>query len=280
MNTFIRNTISFLDVFSWLLVFVFFGGSALLFGGDLFLASFGAFGIIVVMFIIAVSIEIIIESLKNTKGIGTLTGFITNGPEAVCLVVGLAVGDIIFAASTPLGSNFMNPFLLALAALLCGKFLATVSSHKLYTMVTILSSAALAGSFFLLKPAVYPIWLLVTVAVSIPLFLYRPKENHEENKEDHSFSPVLWLPPAVISLTAAGYYLDPVVSFSAEYSKAPKGVIGFLILSALTSWPEFKSCMVLLKRNHILAAILNITVSNITNLWLAAIGIATYIITP
>jgi cation:H+ antiporter len=51
-----------------------------------------------------------------------------------------------------------------------------------------------------------------------------------------------------------------------------------VVLASLTSWPEFKSCIVLLKRGNRLGAILNITVSNITNIWLAAIGIAAYLL--
>jgi len=90
--------------------------------------------------------------------------------------------------------------------------------------------------------------------------------------------PTLWLLPAIIVLTGAGYFLDPVVSFAATHSHAPKGVIGFVVLATLTSWPEFKSCIILLKRGNRLAAILNITVSNITNLWLAAIGIAAFLV--
>jgi len=88
----------------------------------------------------------------------------------------------------------------------------------------------------------------------------------------------IWLIPAVILLTVAGYFLDSVVNFSAQSSHAPKGVIGFLVLSTLTSWPEFKSCISLLQRGNVLAAILNITVSNITNIWLAAIGVTSYLI--
>ncbi len=74
-----------------------------------FLASSGAaLRVVLVMVVIGISIEVIIESLKGVKGLGTITGFITNGPELVCLIVGLVAGDILFAASTPLGSNFMK----------------------------------------------------------------------------------------------------------------------------------------------------------------------------
>jgi cation:H+ antiporter len=277
VKTFLRHSIGYLDLISWALVFVFFCGSALINNGNVTFATVGAFGVIIEMFFIAVSIEIVIECLKNTKGIGTLTGFITNGPEAVCLIVGLIVGDIIFAASTPLGSNFMNPILLIIAALLCYQLKAVLSQKRLYTCTTILSTALLAGSFFFLSTSSYQIWLLVATLITIPLFFFRPLEETTAEKEEHSFSPSFWLFPSVTCLTIAGYYLDPVVSFAAEQSMAPKGAIGFIVLATLTSWPEFKSCMALLKRRQILSAILNITVSNITNIWLAAVGIATYI---
>jgi len=277
VKTFLRHSIGYLDLISWALVFVFFCGSALINNGNITFATVGALGIIVEMFFIAVSIEIVIECLKNTKGIGTLTGFITNGPEAVCLIVGLIAGDIIFAASTPLGSNFMNPILLIIAALLCYQLKAVLSQNRLYTCTTILSTALLAGSFFFLSTSSYQIWLLVATLITVPLFFFRPREETNDEKEEHSFSPSFWLFPSITCLTIAGYYLDPVVSFAAEQSMAPKGAIGFVVLATLTSWPEFKSCMALLKRRQILAAILNITVSNITNIWLAAVGIATYI---
>lgn len=229
------------------------------------------------MLLISLAIEIIIECLKNNKAIGTLTGFITNGPEAVCLLVGLIAGDIIFAASTPLGSNFMNPLLLFAAALITSQAVKTFSTHKLYTLVTISSTAALAGGFFLLSTNHYLLWLAVSSAVTISLFFFRPKEQETESPEEYTFNPSLWLIPSIIILIIAGYFLDPVVSFAALHSHAPKGVIGFVVLATLTSWPEFKSCLVLLNKGKNLAAILNITVSNITNIWLAAIGIATYI---
>jgi cation:H+ antiporter len=50
------------------------------------------------------------------------------------------------------------------------------------------------------------------------------------------------------------------------------------VLSALTSWPEFKSCLSLFRRRRPLAAVLNITVSNVTNIWLAVLGVAVYLL--
>lgn len=279
VKDFLKNTIGRLDLVAWALVLMFFCGSALLFDGNLIYSTAGAIGIIIEMLLISCAIEIIIESLKNTRGIGTLTGFITNGPEAVCLVVGLVVGDVIFAASTPLGSNFMNPILLIAAALIYSQFLRVLGTKRLYTVTTICWTAFMAGGFFLLEASSYLYWLLISIATTVILFILRPQESVPEEMEDFSFKPSLWLPPAICLLTFAGYYLDPVVSFAAEHSLAPKGVIGFIVLATLTSWPEFKSCLALFKRNKLLAAILNITVSNITNIWLATIGVASYLLT-
>lgn len=277
MKKFLTNSIGRLDFFAWTLVLLFFGGSSLFSGGNTLLAFIGAIGIIAEMLLIAVAIEIIIECLKNTRGIGTVTGFITNGPEAVCLLVGLLVGDIIFAASTPLGSNFMNPLLLLTAAVICRRTKKTFLTNKFYTLLTIICTATFAGAFFLLQPSSYLGWLLVCTGVTLALFVLRPGEQLATEQEEYSFRPALWFAPAVVILTVAGYYLDPVVSFAANHSHAPKGVIGFVVLATLTSWPEFKSCLALLNREKYLAAILNITVSNITNIWLAAIGIAAYL---
>ncbi len=277
MKKFLTNSLGLLDVIAWILVLIFFIGSALMFKGEVFLASVGAIGVILDMLCIGFAIEILIECLKNTKGIGTLTGFITNGPEAVCLLVGLLVGDIVFAASTPLGSNFMNPLLLLAAAVICRQATKTFATNRIYTAVTLICTAAFAGGFFLLNASQYLYWLLICVPVSLILFVLRPKEVELSEFEEFSFKPALWFVPAILGLTVSGYCLDPIVSFAAIHSHAPKGVIGFLVLSTLTSWPEFKSCLALLKRGNPLAAILNITVSNITNLWLASIGVATYL---
>ena len=278
MKKILIDSIGRLDLLVWVLVFLFFCGSSLLFDGNLQFSFLGAAGIIMEMVLIGMAVEIIIECLKKTKGIGTITGFITNGPEAICLIVGLVAGDIIFAASTPLGSNFMNPVLLLAAAIACGCMRATFSTSIRYTIPTILGTAAFAAIFFLLKPNHYLYWILSALLFSMVVFLLRPAEQESESTEDHHLNPRLWLLPASIILTVAGYFLDGVVSFAAEHSRAPKGVIGFLVLATLTSWPEFKSCLSLLEREKYLAAILNITVSNITNIWLAIAGIVTYLI--
>ncbi len=276
MKAFLLDSISKLDFAVWFLVLLFFSGSSFLFDGNIILSLAGASGIIIEMLLIGLAVEVIIECLKNKKGIGTITGFITNGPEAICLLVGLVAGDIIFAASTPLGSNFMNPILLMVAAILLHAVVQTVKIRPLYTILTILLSTGLAGVFFLLPEKYYPGWLLLVLIITIPLFLKRPEETDNDETIDYSFNPSIYLLPAIIILTAAGYYLDQIVSFTAENSMAPKGVIGFIVLSTLTSWPEFKSCLALLARRQHLAAILNIVVSNITNIWLAAFGIAIY----
>ena len=276
MKQLIISSVTRLDMVVWLLVLTFFCGSSLLFQGDIQLSFMGASGIIMEMMLIGLAVEIIIESIKHIKGIGTVTGFITNGPEALCLIVGLVAGDVLFAASTPLGSNFMNPVLLLMAAVICGKSLETVTTHPLYSAITIGSTASLAVGFYMIPESMYLYWLSAALLITVPLFFLRPGEGEEESDEMYHKNARRWLIPAILLLFGTGYFLDPVVSFAAEHSKAPKGVIGFLVLASLTSWPEFKSCLALLSRNKPLAAILNITISNITNIWLAASGIAYY----
>jgi cation:H+ antiporter len=266
-----------LDLVVWVLVLTFFCGSSILFQGDLQLSFIGASGIIIEMILIGLAVEIIIESIKHIKGIGTVTGFITNGPEALCLIVGLVAGDVLFAASTPLGSNFMNPVLLVTAAIICKMTFQTLKTKPVYSVITIVSTASLAISFYFIPEPFYKYWLIIALVLTVPLFYLRPGEGEEESDEMYHKSARRWLIPAILLLLGAGYFLDPVVSFAAEQSKAPKGVIGFLVLASLTSWPEFKSCLALLSRNKPLAAILNITISNITNIWLAASGIGFYL---
>jgi cation:H+ antiporter len=277
MKQLMLNSVNTLDLVVWLLVLAFFCGSSVFFQGNVQLSFIGACAIIVEMMIIGLSIEIIIESIKHIKGIGTITGFITNGPETLCLIAGLAVGDVLFAASTPLGSNFINPILLLTAAIICGKTLQTFKTKPIYSLITIFSTASLAVSFFFLDKSLYPYWILATLLVTIPLFLFRPKEGEEESDAMYHPEARTWFFPAIILLCGAGFFLDPAVSFAAEHSKTPKGVIGFLVLATLTSWPEFKSCLALLSRNKPLAAVLNITVSNITNIWLATGGVGFYL---
>lgn len=261
------------DVGVWAFVVLFFAGSAILGGGDLPRALAGAAGILVVMFLVGVSIEIVIEALKDLRGLGTIVGFITNGPEALCLVVGIAVGDLLFAASTPLGSNFMNPLLLVLAAVLTGSGVRLFRSHPVYLAVSVVATAAIAGGFFLLPASLYLWWQAGALVVSLAVFLLRPADPGANGDHGPPIS-MRWLPPALGVLLLAGWFLDPVVSYTARHAAAPKGVIGFFVLATLTSWPEFKSCLVLFRRGRPVSAVLNIVVSNVTNLWLAWVGIA------
>ena len=108
MKQFLIDSIDHLDLVVWLLVISFFCTSAMFNNGNIQLAFIGAAGIIIEMMLISLSIEIIIESLKNKRGLGTLIGFITNGPEALCLLVGLWVGDILFAASSATSNNSLS----------------------------------------------------------------------------------------------------------------------------------------------------------------------------
>ena len=265
------------DIVIWAFVMVFFLASAVLQGGELLPSFLGACGVIVIMFVVGVSIEVIIETLKNIKGLGTIVGFITNGPEALCLIVGLVTGDVLFAASTPLGSNFMNPLLLFFAAALTASFLLTLKTSPGYLATCVGLTAAIAVSLFFIDHSIYLYWVVVALVVSGTLFFMRPAEPELEDGDEISLRRS-WFIPAATLLVAAGYFLDPVVNYTAQYARAPKGMIGFFALSALTSWPEFKSCLSLFRRRRPLAAVLNITVSNITNLWLAIIGVTLYLI--
>lgn len=265
-----------LDLVLGVLVLAFFLVSALVRGGEVPGSLLGGVLIMVVMFVVGAAIEVIIESLRDIRGLGTVVGFITNGPEALCLIVGLVTGDIIFAASTPLGSNFMNPLMLLAAALITGSLSLALGDHRLSTIVTLGSTALLAGVFFLVPEGFYPVWLAISVALSVVLFSRRPGDPGQDGP---SAGLRRWhAVPATLLLVAAGYWLDPVVSFTAERSQAPKGAIGFFVLAALTSWPEFRSCLTLLRRRRTTSAVLNITVSNITNLWLASAGVLVHLL--
>ena len=275
MKQFLVNSVGRLDMICWILVVVFFCSCSLIFNGNFNQSFIAAGGVVLVMILIGLSIEVIIETLKDVKGLGTITGFITNGPELVCLIVGLVVGDELFAASTPLGSNFMNPILLITAALVTRLFLKTLQTNWRYSLTCITLTAGMAVTFYAIPLQYHMYWVVTALVVSGVLFIKRPPEEVEESMEEEVIAK--WsLLPAIAVLIAAGYFLDPVVSFASEQSHAPKGVIGFFVLATLSSWPEFKCCLALLNRKKYLAAILNITVSNITNIWLAIAGVATY----
>ena len=267
-----------LDLVISSLIVLFFVVSAVLNGGDVPGSARGALLIMAVMFVVGAAVEVIIESLRDLPGLGTAVGFITNGPEALCLVVGLLSGDIIFAASTPLGSNVMNPLMLLAAAICAGAVGLVGRSHRVFMTVTLVSTTALAVVFFALEVHHYLLWLTAVVAVTIGLFCRRPADPAEENPGKSGLKR--WhAAPAVLLLVVAGYALDPAVDFTAEQSHASKGLIGFIVLAALTSWPEFRSSLSLLKRGRTTSAMLNIAVSNLTNLWLAAIGTAVFLAT-
>jgi len=266
-----------LDLIISLLVLIFFLGSALVSGGDILRSLQGGLLIMLVMFTVGGSIEVIIEALRGIRGLGTVVGFITNGPEALCLLVGLLSDDIYFAASTPLGSNFMNPVMLISAALVSGTLAVVWRFQRRMTWSTLILTAILAGLFFIVPVKFMPLWVAVTLAVSCFLFYKRSRDLDDEDSEAGAV-PRWAVIPAGMLLLVAGFFLDPVVDFTAEASRAPKGLIGFVVLASLTSWPEFRSCLGLLQRGRTSAAVLNITVSNITNLWLALIGIAIYLV--
>ncbi len=275
MKQFLVNSVGRLDMICWILVVIFFCTCSLMFNGDFNKSFIAAGGVVLVMILIGLSIEIIIETLKEVKGLGTITGFITNGPELVCLIVGLVAGDVLFAASTPLGSNFMNPLLLIAATLVCRVFLKTLQTNWHYSLSCLVLTAGTAVAFYAIPVALHKYWVGVGLVVSGLLFLKRPVEVAQASMEEEVIAG--WsMFPAIIVLIMGGYFLDPVVSFASEQSHAPKGVIGFFVLATLSSWPEFKSCLALLNRGKYQAAILNITVSNITNIWLAIAGVVTY----
>jgi len=143
-------------------------------------------------------------------------------------------------------------------------------------LICISLTAGLAVSFYAIPIQHHIDWVVTALVVTVVLFIKRPSEEAEESMEEKNIAK--WsMVPAIVVLIIAGYFLDPVVSFASEQSHAPKGVIGFFVLATLSSWPEFKCCLALLNRRKYLAAILNITVSNITNIWLAIAGVVTYL---
>lgn len=277
MVSMLRNSLWRYDIIGWLLVVVFFMGSAFMNEKPIAKALIGAMAIIGLMFLVGLSVEVLIEGIKNMRGIGTITGLLTNGPEALIVIVGLVQGDILFANSTPLGSNFINPIVLASATLLLGSFTKTLSNHLGYFLLSLALTMLMAGSFFYLPKSYYLIWLVVTGLVSLLLFYKRPVEVDEEVDTEVQLSR-LWAIPALIVLVGAGYLLDPVVAFTSKASAAPKGMIGFIVLSFLSSWPEFKTIFALVNRQKYSAGILNTIVSNIINLWLAIGGLMVYLL--
>lgn len=278
-STFFRKSFSRWDGIISTAVPIFFLSFSAISGGDFRQSFIGSFAIVGLMMTIGLSIEVIIETLKNIKGLGKAVAFITNGPEALCLIVGLVAGDIIYAASTPLGSNIMNPVMGISAALITGSLASAARTQPRYAITSAALTLALAVSFFWLiefGPAVVAGWLVLVVIVSALVFIMAPAEV--EIKVEELEVEKIWLLPTLLVLMGGGYYLDDVVTFTAQASHAPKGVIGFFVLSSLTSWPEFKSALVLFRRNRPTDAMLNIIISNVTNLWLAGSGVALWLI--
>ena len=277
IRSYLRDSIDRIDFVVWGLVIVFFQVSAAVYGGDGPMSLLAAIGIIAAMLLISISIEVLIGTLRNMPGIGTLIGFITNGPEALVLVIGLLNNDIIFAASTPLGSNPMNVLLLLLATMLTGTVAVVWARKVVYRYLVFIATIAIALSFYLIPVEMYDAWLIYwligVMAVAGIIFATRPGE---ELPEEEVALGRIWMLPAMAVLVGAGVLLDYVVTLASDVSMAPKGVIGFLVLSTMTSWPEFKSTLSLLRKDMPLAAFLNILVSNITNLWLACVGVLIY----
>lgn len=276
MKSILKDALHWTDFAIWCCTIGFFCISAVMLGGNISNAFIGGAGVVVAMFFIGASIEAIIATLQDVKGIGTIIGFLTNGPEALVLAVGLLNDDILFASSTPLGSNTMNVLLLMLAAIVTWKSRDIFSHRPMFVWGSFMVTAALASSFFLFEVEhQYYLWLALIIPVSVLIFKFRPEESVVEGGVD-SLNKA-WLIPSVFVLIFTGYVLDDVVNYAAEAANVSTGLIGFFVLATLTSWPEFKSCMTLLKRDRPVSAIVNIIVSNVSNLWLAAFGVSLYL---
>jgi len=272
MKKLIFDSLQKLDFIIWGITLLFFLGSALVMWWDLNGSFLWASWIIVLMFLVWFSIELILWALKNVKWVWKITWFITNWPEALVLIVWLVGWNVLFAASTPLGSNVMNPLLLLIALWITGYLIKLKSfNYKLFFCISFILTALLATIFFKIPENYYLYWLVISFVISV--YLFSKKFEHEESIEQVESVSKLYLPLWLIILLVSWYFLDPIVSFTAKASLAPKWVIWFLVLATLTSWPEFKSVLALLKRKKTLDAFENILVSNITNLWLAIIWV-------
>ncbi len=160
-----------------------------------------------------------------------------------------------------------------------GTFCTTFQTKWKYTLTCIPLTAGYALAFYMVPQRFFWGWVVIGALLTFTLFLKRPPEDGQEAEKESRPVPRWVIFPAAILLITAGYLLDPVVSYASQQSCAPKGVIGFFVLATLSSWPEFKCCLSLLRRRQHLAAILNITVSNITNIWLTMAGVVTYLLT-
>lgn len=278
MKKLVLESMQKLDFFVWWLALIFFLGSSLIMWWNLVESFLWASWIIVLMFFVWFSIELILASLRWVNWLWKITWFITNWPEALVLIVWLIWGDVLFAASTPLGSNLMNPVLL-LAALIITWYMIKLNkfSHKMFFSIWFLLSALFAIVFFLIPESYYILWIILALLVSIVLFM-KKIEQTENDEDDEEKVSKFYLPLWIVILLISWYFLDPVVSFTADASLAPKWIIWFLVLATLTSWPEFKSVLWLLKRSKITDAFENILISNITNLWLAIAWVVVWLI--
>jgi len=277
MKKLLFDSLQKLDFIIWGITLIFFIGSALIMWWNINESFLWASGIIVLMFLVWFSIELILSALKHINWLWKITGFITNWPEALVLIVWLINWNILFAASTPLWSNIMNPILLLIALIITWFFIKLKDfNYKKFFIFSFLITWFLALTFFKIPETYYIYWLIISWIFSIILFM--KKFNHEEQEEINENVNKIYLPLWLIILLVSWYFLDPIVSFTAIASKAPKWLIGFLVLATLTSWPEFKSVLALLKRKKILDAFINILVSNITNLWLAIVWIIVWLI--
>lgn len=273
-----------LDLLAWALVALFFGSNAALFGGNVQQALWNALSIVLLMLCISHSIDLILRALSRNARLGEITGYLTNGPEALVLLVGLLHHKLTVAMGVPLGSNYANPLLMLVAACITGSVIGMIRQNPVRTGLILLVSMTLAGRFFWVKghPQDLLIWAVVTLLISVLMYIKKGSESDVEGGEgdDELPEPIsFWYVfPAGVLLVIAGYFLDPVVSQAAQVSHVPEGVISFVVLSFMTSWPEFRAALALFRRHQPGAAVMNIVVSNLTNLWLAVSGAFLYLL--
>jgi len=222
MKKLLFDSLQKLDFVIWGITLIFFIGSAFFLGWNINESFSWASWIIVLMFLIWFSIELILSALKNVKWVWKITWFITNWPEALVLIVGLISWNILFAASTPLGSNVMNPILLFTALIITWiLFKLKEFQYKKFFTISFIITSILAVLFFKISENYYLYWLITSFIVSVYLFT-RKFEHNEENQEITEKVSKLYLPLWLVILLISWYFLDPVVNFTAESSKAPK----------------------------------------------------------
>jgi cation:H+ antiporter len=273
MKKLLFDSLQKIDFVIWWITLIFFLSSALIMWWNVNESFSWASWIIVLMFLVWFSVELILSALKNIKWLWKITWLITNWPEALVLIVWLISWNILFAASTPLWSNIMNPILLFIAILITWYLVKLKKfNYKAFFSLWFIITALMAVMFFKIPENYYIYWMLISFIISVYLFT-KKYEIEPQTQEELEIANKLYLPLWIFILLVSWYFLDPVVSFTAEASLAPKWVIWFLVLSTLTSWPEFKSVIALLKRKKTLDAFINILVSNITNLMLAIMWI-------